>query len=243
MISDAVMAVTTGSPWPKDVGKKAVAAYTDALAPHAETAAVLAAEKAAQTNVESVREVYREDALEALGGSLTALMDEVRTIVARSGRITDGDAAITAGGTAVEDYATLTRLVGRLENIRQAQRSVMAPIDLTTPTPGLADAYRNGHDEVTGLRADPAPAHIVPALLRRKPRGVEYLIWLAESGRAWVPTSEADLLMERRMPDIGVPDGPVRDMSPRVVPIQAPPAVVHHAAERTPDLQLTMRNN
>ena len=240
VIGEAAAAVIAGGQFPRDLGKRAAAAYTDALAANAEWAAAGDAERGLKARLESVREVYRGDLLDALGSRLDALLSDVRTIVARSGHIIDGDAAIEAGGTAVEDYASLRALLKRLGDITAALRHVLAP---GTDASGLAEAYRRGHDAVRGLTSEPVPAHIEDALLHKEPRGIEYLLWLSECGRAWVPTSEAALLAERLMPDFGIPDGPIKDYTPAVRPISAPPQPVRTGFERTPDISMTARSN
>lgn len=223
VIANAVAALCDGEALPKDLGKKAAEAFNVALAAQAEWLALTSAERALKDRLDTERSAYQDDALAVLGERLADILTEVRTIVARSGRIVDGDAAIAAGKTGVDDYGKLRALLARLEDTRAAQRSVLKPLFGDDGNGSIrSEAYARGHDEVTGLSSDPAPADIVPMLTRKAPRDLRYLIWLAECGRAWVPTSEVDLFAERMAPDVGEPDGPVRNYNPRVTPITTP---------------------
>jgi hypothetical protein len=234
VIGAAVDALCDGEALPKDLGKKAADAFTSALAAQAEWAAVCTAEATLKDRLSYTMDVWRDDALEALGERLADILADVRAIVARSGRLVDGDAAIAAGPTGLADYEALRKLLVRLSNLRAAQRSILKPLFRDDPQAfEMAAAYRAGMDEVTGLRTNPAPEHIEAVITGKAPRDIEYMIWLSECGRAYVPASTSELLAQRFMAEVGTPDSYVHILNPRVTP--ARPAAEQPRAPRSTD--------
>ncbi|MFJ4845122.1 hypothetical protein [Streptomyces sp. NPDC088733] len=220
VVQDAVSRTHAGESMPADVGERAAKAFIDALAPHYNAVAVHLANRQMGDVLKDIKRIYGEEALEALDADLQRIMDEVRTIVARSGRITDGDAAIAAGPQGVEDYSTLRKLASDVAGIRRTAHSIFSATGSDSVL--LTDAYRKGMDEVTGVRALGLPDGLVDAVSGKSPRGVAYVIALAESGRAWVPGSVEALEAERTMVDAGVSADAVDVLSVRETPIPTP---------------------
>lgn len=240
VIAEAAQTVADGKTLPRGVGKKAATAYLDALALSAERQVLADAERTLTGLLADIKETHREDALAALGTRLEDVLSTAREIVARSGRLITADIAVDAGGTAVEDFRELRRLVRRLDDVRDAQRSILMPTDKSSYDPAMSEAIGRGHDEVRNLVADPAPEHLEKVLSHTVPRTVEFLIWLAESGRAWVPESEAALLAERMPADVGAEDRPVT-YTTHTEPEQ-PRGPIHRGGQGIPSLPGTAPN-
>ena len=230
VINSAAQAVADGKAMPRGVGAKAAKAYTDALAKHAEWQILRDAEDALKARLERVRDDYREDALEELGKRLDDVMQQTRAIVERVGHVVTADAAIEAD--AVDEWRELRRLLSRLDDIRSAQRSILMPTDRDSFNPAVSEANARGHAELRGLAIDPAPSHLRSILSQTTARTVEFLVWLAESGRAWVPESESALLGEMAPVDVSEPDGSPT-FQPREIPNQ-PRGPVHRGGGEIP---------
>jgi hypothetical protein len=186
VIDAAVRALRTdGTPIPTDIGDVAAQAFTAALAPYSERLALTTAEHSLRRRIPFLKSQGATTVLEALAVRLDDVMTEVRAIVERSGHL-DGDTAIEAGDQGITDYRRLRELVGAVDEIRRVQRSVYAEIgDVGV----LSSFYRAGHDEFRNVRREPLPADIVAVVEGQRRRGVPFLIFMAESGRAWLATS------------------------------------------------------
>jgi hypothetical protein len=88
------------------------------------------------------------------------------------------------------------------------------------------------------VRLDDVPERI-RSVMRSHAYTVEYLVWLAQSGKGYVPTSFDDLAadVETATEPLAYDDcGPLRDYSPRVTPIPAPQPAKVFAHSSTPNL-------
>ncbi|MFE6363002.1 hypothetical protein ACFVP3_23765 [Streptomyces sp. NPDC057806] len=204
VIDAAVDAMRTdGAPIPADIGERAAAARMAALAPYAERLACHTAASTLRRRLPFLKSRGSRIVLEALGTQLDDVLTEVRTIVERSGHL-DGDSAIEAGDQGIADYKRLRELVGVVDELRRVQRSVYAE---TADRGVLASLYREGHDQFRGVRAEPLPADVRAVVEGRKGRDVPFLIFMAESGRAWLPVDVEELTDEARDAEsVGTPD-------------------------------------
>ncbi|MET7756798.1 hypothetical protein ABZT27_19165 [Streptomyces sp. NPDC005389] len=220
VLDDAVSAlVRDGEQIPPDIGEQASAAYTAALAPHSERLALRLAISTLRRRMPYLKAQGATGVLNALAARLDDVVSEARAIVERSGRL-DGDAAIEGGEQGIADYKRLQELVGVVNDIRRTQRSVYQEIG---DTGVLSSLYRDGHDEFRGVRGTPLPADVLDVVQGRKRRGVPFLIFMAETGRAWVATSVDELTDEARAAeDLGVPDDGANPFWHRETPIQQP---------------------
>ncbi|MFE5544763.1 hypothetical protein ACFQ71_13210 [Streptomyces sp. NPDC056534] len=205
--------------FPLDIGERAVEAHTAALAPHSERTALRLAIATLQRRMPYLKMRGATTALTALAAQLDDVVSEARAIVERSGHL-DGDAAIEGGEQGIADYRRLRDLVDVVNEIRRTQRSVYQE---TGDAGVLSSLYREGHDEFRGVRGLPLPADVLDVVQGRKRRGVPFLIFMAESGRAWVATSVEELTDEARAAeDLGVPDDGANPFWHREAPAPQP---------------------
>ncbi|MFF3166492.1 MULTISPECIES: hypothetical protein [unclassified Streptomyces] len=231
VIGEAVRAMLDGAELPDDIGTRAADAYRAALEAESEWIALSEAETSLGNHLNYLRETEAETALEELGTALAEFLADVRKTVPDLKGATSAEGAIEQGGKAPAAWKTLTDMVGRLRSIRDAQYRTLRP---------LGDGYRlqrlreAGHFELAGLQ----PGDVPDAIMRAIARGhydVPYLIFLANSAQAWVPTS-FEALEAEDIVDVGVPDGPLADYNPREEIIPEPPAPKPTGAERQPVL-------
>ncbi|MET9508328.1 hypothetical protein ABZX62_07585 [Streptomyces flavidovirens] len=233
VFDEAVSAMNAGGSFPDGIGAIAARAYLDALVGESEALALRVGVDSLRSHLRCMRETEAEAALEALGKRLVDFLSEVRKVAADLKGARSADEAIQAGGRAPAAWKTLTDMVGRLRAIREAQFDTLRPLGDGQRLQQLRDA---GHFELAGLRHDEVPADILTAL-QSGYYDVPSLVYLANSGSAWVPSSYEALEDEDVMPDVGIPDGPVRDLNPAVTSIPEPPAPKPTGAERAPVLQ------
>ncbi|CAL9377881.1 hypothetical protein [Streptomyces sp. enrichment culture] len=207
-----------GAPIPADIGEKAAGAYTAALAPHAERLALATAVNALRRRLPLLKSRGSRAVLAALAAQLDGVLAEVREITDRSGRL-DAATAIDAGEQGIADYRRLTELVSVVDDVRKTQRSVYGE---TGDKGVLASLYRQGHDQFRGIpttqpddvgqwsRAEPSgalPADVLDVVQGRRRRDVSFLLYMAESGRAWLPLDVEELEAEARgAEETGTPD-------------------------------------
>lgn len=208
---------TDGVPIPADIGERAAEAYTAAIAPHAERLALHTAVNALRRRLPFLKRRGSRVVLEKLAAQLDDVMAEVRDIIAGSGHL-DADTAIEAGEQGLNDYRRLRELVGVVDEIRKTQRDVYAE---TVDRGVLASLYRQGHDQFRGIPAQDSggpsayrsaphpgalPADVLAVVRGRRRRDVPFLIWMAESGRAWLPIDVEELTeVSRSAEDAGKP--------------------------------------
>ncbi|MFJ2708540.1 hypothetical protein ACIO3R_35855 [Streptomyces sp. NPDC087428] len=180
-------------PIPADIGQQAVDAYTAALGPASEREALTTAVASLKRHVGYLRTVHTEPVLTGLASQLNALMDEVRTIVATHGRLVDGESAIDAGTEAVEAFTRLRAMVREVDALRATQREVLRDV---VDAGVLNTIYKSGQDQFTDVSRFPLPADIKRVITGTRRRSPAFLIYAAESGRHWVPTSVDELTAE-----------------------------------------------
>ncbi|MFG3480073.1 hypothetical protein ACGF3K_33320 [Streptomyces sp. NPDC047980] len=233
---DAARATVEGAQFPADIGKRAAKAYRDALEAESEALGLRAGIDSLKAHLAYLKTTDgAELALTELGKSLAAFLAEVREHIPALGGANSAEEAIHVGNDATEAWKWLTAAVGRLKVLRQAQWNILRPLG---DGQRLQSLKERGHLEVAGLKPDDVPSDV----LRSMTMGlydVSYLVYLANSGTAWVPTSFDEVEAEAEdVVDIGVPDDSVIDYSPRVSRTPEPPAPTRHGFERTPDISL-----
>ncbi|MEU3240083.1 hypothetical protein ACFYNH_36680 [Streptomyces anthocyanicus] len=203
---------TDGAPIPADIGERAAEAYTAAIAPHAERLALATAVNALRRRLPLLMSRGSRSVLAALAAQLDDVMTEVREITDRSGRLENADVADEADDrdAAMTDYRRLKELVQVVNDVRETQRRVYAE---TGDAGVLASLYRQGHDQFCGIpttqpddvgqwsRAEPSgalPADVLDVVQGRRRRDVPFLLYMAESGRAWLPLDVEELEAEAR---------------------------------------------
>ncbi|MFE6471494.1 hypothetical protein ACFVGP_09105 [Streptomyces rochei] len=227
---------TDGAPIPADIGERAAGAYTAALAPHAERLALATAVNALKRRLPLLKSRGSRSVLAALSAQLDDVLAEVREITDRSGRL-DAATAIDAGEQGVADYRRLTELVAVVDDIRKTQRSVYGE---TGDKGVLASLYRQGHDQFCGIpttqpddvgqwsRAEPSgalPADVLEVVQGRRRRDVPFLLYMAESGRAWLPLDVEELEDEARgAENTGTPEGDRNPFYQRETAVSEPSA-------------------
>ncbi|MFI2029119.1 hypothetical protein [Streptomyces buecherae] len=227
--------------WPTDIGKRATKAHVDALEWETEALALSAAEYRTQYAKEDVRDTLSGDALTHLGRRLADILAEAKTLAVALGGVSTAEAAIHAGGDALDAWRRLTALVGDLTNVRAAQWAVLQSVSGQDDGSRMRNWRRDGHGHVVGFRPDDVPSHVLDAL-RADRYTVPSLVWLANIGTAYVPGSFADLEDEvtaSTEPLTYDDAGPIRDLSPIELPaLQARPAEVY-AHSRAAQLDFT----
>ncbi|WP_409473819.1 hypothetical protein [Streptomyces sp. HC307] len=218
VINAAVGAFQADGSWPSDLGKRAAKAYTAALEWEAERIARKRAVESTELLAYDTRQAYSADALEHLGTRLDEVLSDARKAAETLGDVRSADAAIKAGGAVVEAWGRLQGLVDDLANIRAAQWALLDPgprprsivgDDDTDERRQLREWRRQGYGEVRNSRVDVATTEA-------------YLLWLANVGTAYVPTSYGDLEADvtAATEPIAYDDSTERvvDYSPRVTP-------------------------
>ncbi|MFB7258839.1 hypothetical protein [Streptomyces nojiriensis] len=216
VVDEAVSAFLASGNWPKDVGSRAAEAYAAALAWEAEHLALRRAVEQARAVKEETRDALSDGALDYLG---ERLRDTLSAALAAAEALDDVDndaAAIEAGGAALAAWGRLRQLRQDLQEIREAQWAVLRAV---SNNPHEVELWRRaGHGEVQSVPIDRVPQH--------EPYTVDFLLWLAASGSAYVPESLNDL---RGYVDANTPGpvmyddhGPIADYSPSVTPLPAP---------------------
>ncbi|MYV64566.1 hypothetical protein GT043_01010 [Streptomyces sp. SID2131] len=244
VINDAVKALTSTGKWASDVGAKAAAAYRDALEWESERIALRLADEAAKDYAIGIREALSGDALAYLGVRLDETISAAREAGDVLGDVRTADEAIRAGGAVVEAWSRLQGLVVDLTNIRAAQWALLIPAIRTgeifsTTNRGTLRAWRTaGHGEIRGFRVDNAPEILLDAA-RSQTYSVDYVLWLARTGTAYVPAGVEDLTeeVEAAKPEPIVYDdhGPVTlRMEERIIPAPREAKVYPHST--TPQL-------
>ncbi|WP_261991349.1 hypothetical protein [Streptomyces sp. OR43] len=191
VVDAAVSALRSdGTPIPADIGQRAAAAYTEALAPVAEREALTTAVDSLKRHIVYLRTRHTEPVLATLAGQLNDLMSEVRGILGTHGRIVDGETAIDAGPEAVDAFTRLRAIVNEVDALRATQRNVLRDV---VDTGVLNAIYQAGHDQFSDVTLHPLPADVKRVIAGTRRRNVAFLIFAAESGRHWIPTSVDEL--------------------------------------------------
>ncbi|MER6343760.1 hypothetical protein ACWC10_00380 [Streptomyces sp. NPDC001595] len=247
VIDAAVTAFQADGSWPSDIGRRASKAHTTALEWEAERLARQRAKESTELLAYDTRQALASDALEHLRTRLDEVLSDARKAAEVLGDVRSADDAIKAGGAVVEAWGRLQGLVDDLTNIRAAQWSLLTPAPRPRSIAGdhddeqrrnLRQWKREGYGEVQGIRPADAPAFALDAM--RTQRYTEaYLLWLAATGKAYVPTSYGDLeadVAASKEPVAYDDHGPVIDLSPRVLPLRKPRPAHTYTHSSTPHL-------
>ncbi|MGW2041067.1 hypothetical protein [Streptomyces virginiae] len=230
VIDEAVSAFLASGRWPKDVGSRAAEAYAAALAWEAEHLALRRAVEQARVLKEDTRDVLSDSALAYLGERLQETLSAALTAAEALDGVDSDAAAIEAGGAALAAWGRLRQLRTDLQDIRAAQWSVLRSVALDTHE--VERWRRAGHGEAQSVPVDRVPPH--------DPHTVEFLLWLAASGSAYVPESLNDLRghVDANTPGPVMHDdrGPIADYSARVEPLPEARASEVYPHSRTPQL-------
>ncbi|MFF5760757.1 hypothetical protein ACFY7A_35630 [Streptomyces longwoodensis] len=224
--------MSTGE-WPADFAKQAAKAHADAVVWEAEVVALRQLETSTKADAEFLRDVLSADVLEHLAGRLGEILDAAKDAGEALGSVTTPEQAIEAGGEVLDAWRRLTGLLSDFRNVRAAQWDVLRSVTGDDERARIRTWNAEGHGEIKGVPMADVPSHIVD-VMRSGAYTIEYLVWLAQSGAAYVPTSYEDLATtveattEPVVYDDHGPVRPVRDISPTVTPIRQPrPAEVY----------------
>ncbi|MFD4553259.1 hypothetical protein ACFWP5_02895 [Streptomyces sp. NPDC058469] len=244
VIDAAVRAFQADGSWPRDVGKRAAKAHVEASEWHAERIARDQAKKSTELLAYDTRVLYSADALEHLGTRLDDVLSDAREAAEVLAGVRSADAAIKAGGAVVEAWGRLQGLLVDLTNIRAAQWELILPRLRPGDAVGGFDEERrkvrawrsDGHGEIRS-RLDDVPGFALEAMRSQRYTEV-YLLFLADVGTTYVPTSATDLEAHvvAATDPISYTDDQTSRYRPTVTPIPTPPAPALTGAERTPAL-------
>ncbi|MFJ4821152.1 hypothetical protein [Streptomyces sp. NPDC088801] len=218
--AEAVAAFSGTGKWPSTFAKDAAKAHADALVWEAEALALRRLEDVTKAAAEDLRDSLSVDVLGYLDSRLTEILEATRSAGETLGDVTTAEQAIEAGGDVLDAWRRLTSLLKDYRNVRDAQWDVLRAVA------GMEDRSRivrwrdAGHGEVKDVRVDDIPSHIL-SVMRSRAYTIEYLVWLARSGSAFVPTSYDDLefAVSSSTEPVAYDDaGPLVDLSPRVLP-------------------------
>ncbi|KOG11356.1 MULTISPECIES: hypothetical protein [Streptomyces] len=249
VIDEAVQTFAATGRWTSDVGERASAAFADGMPWEAERLALRSAVEFTETCANDAFEAFAPDALAHLAGRLASVLSDALAASGKLGGARSADDAIKAGGDAVEAWGRLQGCVSAVTNVRAAQWALLTPKLRRHELPGsneqrnLATRWRSaGHGEVRGARADDVPEFVRDAA-RSKGYSVASVLWLAESGAAYVPESFEELAEEVELatpaPIVYDDHGPVRDMSPIETVIPTPKAADVYPHSRTPQIDFS----
>ncbi|MFE5516493.1 hypothetical protein ACFQ9Q_02025 [Streptomyces virginiae] len=230
VVDEAVSTFLASGNWPANVGSRAAEAYAAALAWEAEHLALRRAVEQARVLKEDTRDVLSDNALAYLGERLQETLSAALTAAEALDGVDSDAEAIEAGGAALAAWGRLRQLRQDLQEIRAAQWAVLRAV---SDNPHEVELWRRaGHGEVQRIPVDRVPQH--------EPYTVEFLLWLAASGSAYVPESLNDL---RGYVDANTPGpvmyddrGPLVDYSPSVTPLPDPRPSEVYPHSRTPQL-------
>ncbi|MFF5537873.1 hypothetical protein ACFY71_36345 [Streptomyces cinerochromogenes] len=238
-VQDAAIATFTDTgKWPSTFARDAAKAHADALVWEAEAQALRRLEEGSKAEAEYLREQLSSDVLAHLDGRLKGILSAAKDAGTALGGVTSAEQAIDAGADALDAWRRLTGLLSDFRNVRAAQWDVLRAVSYEDDRARIRQWVADGHGELRGVRIDDIPPHIA-GVMRSRAYTVQYLVWLANSGAGYVPTSVDELAanVEAAQEPVTYDDrGPLRDYSPRVTPIPVPPAPAATGAERTPAL-------
>ncbi|WP_406108880.1 hypothetical protein OG698_39545 [Streptomyces sp. NBC_01003] len=238
-VQDAAIATLTSTgKWPSDFARKAAKAHADAVVWHAENAALRRAEEMLKYAAEVTRDSTAPDVLAHLDGRLTEILTAAKDASTALGDVTTAEAAIDAGGDALDAWRALTALLSDLRNVRSAQWYVLRSVSDDDERARLRTWSAQGHGEVRGVRLEDVPPHVRDAT-RTGAYPIAHLVWLAHSGAGYVPTSFGDLeadVVAASEPVTYDDLGPLRDFNPRVTQIPAPRQAQVYPHSSTPHI-------
>ncbi|MHC8421717.1 hypothetical protein ACH121_18170 [Streptomyces sp. NB004] len=239
--SDAQAEFLASGKWPADFTRRVGKAHTEAVAWEAEALALRSLEDSTKATAEHLREYLSVDVLEHLAGRLTEILDAARSTGDALGGVTSAEQAIEAGADALDAWRRLTSLVSDYRNVRAAQWDVFRAVCGEDERAQIRGWRAQGHGEIKGVRLEDVPRHIVDAMASSA-YDVEFLVWVAQSGAGYVPTSYSDLeaeVMASTEPVVFDDHGPVRDLSPVELPPLSPRPAQTYSHSRTPDVDFS----
>lgn len=236
--SDAIATFTSTGKWPSTFAKDAAKAHADALVWESEAAALYELERATKANAEDLRDSLSVDVLEHLGSRLTEILDAAKDAGETLGDVTTAEQAIEAGGDVLDAWRRLASLLKDYRNVRDASWDVLRAVSGMDERSSMQRWRNEGHGEIKDVRMDDVPSHIRD-VMRSRAYTVEYLVWVAQSGSAFVPTSYDDLefSVTASTEPLAYDDfGPIVDLSPRVTPARESRPAQTYTHSRTPHL-------
>ncbi|MDO0916805.1 hypothetical protein QQM39_40150 [Streptomyces sp. DT2A-34] len=218
--AEAIATFTDTGKWPTDYAKRVAKAHADAVAWESEALALRRLEDTTKAAAEDLRDSLSTDVLEHLDGRLKEILDVAKDAGETLGDVTTAEQAIEAGGDVLDAWRRLTSLLKDYRNVRDAAWDVLRAVTGMDERLRMRQWREAGHGEVKDVRMDEVPAHVAD-VMRSGAYTVEYLVWLARSRSAFVPTSFDDLefaVTSSTAPLAYDDHGPIVDLSPRVVP-------------------------
>ncbi|MGZ3097911.1 hypothetical protein [Streptomyces sp. H72] len=236
--AQAVATFSDTGRWPSTFAKDAAKAHAEALAWEAEFVALRGLEESTKAAAEHLRDSLSVDVLEHLDGRLTEILDAAKSAGGALDGVTTAEQAIEAGADALDAWRRLTSLVSDYRNVRAAQWDVLRAVTLSDEQSRMRVWRSQGHGEIKGVRLTDVPSHIIDVMASGA-YNVESLVWIAQSGAGYVPTSYGDLeaeVMASTEPIAYDDHGPVRDLSPIELPPLKPRPAQTYAHSSTPHL-------
>ncbi|MCT9140351.1 hypothetical protein [Streptomyces violarus] len=218
--SAAIATFADTGKWPSTFARDAAKAHADALVWEAEAVALRRLEDVTKASAEDLRDSLSVDVLGHLDGRLREILDAAKIAGESLGDVTTAEQAIEAGGDVLDAWRRLTGLLKDYRNVRDAQWDVLRAVTGMEERSRVVRWRDAGHGEVKDVRVDDIPSHI-RSVMQSRSYTIEYLVWLARSGVAFVPTSYDDLefAVSSSTEPVAYDDaGPLVDLSPRVVP-------------------------
>jgi hypothetical protein len=238
--AEAVATFADTGKWPSTFGRDAAKAHADALVWEAEFLALRNLEDVTKAAAEDLRDSLSVDVLEHLDSRLTEILDAAKSAGETLGDVMTAEQAIEAGGDVLDAWRLLTSLLKDYRNVRDAQWDVLRAVSGEEARMRMRQWRDAGHGETRDVRVDDIPSHI-RGVMRSHAYTIEYLVWLARSGSAFVPTSYDDLefSVTASLEPVAYDDqGPI-DLSPRVLPSLNPRPAHTYTHSRTPHLDAT----
>ncbi|MFI9175731.1 hypothetical protein [Streptomyces lincolnensis] len=236
--AEAVVTFTDTGKWPTDYAKRVAKAHADALAWESEALALRNLEHATKAAAEDLRDSLSPDVLEHLDGRLTEILDAAKSAGEALGGVATAEQAIEAGGDVLDAWRRLTSLLKDYRNVRAAQWDVLNAVSLSDDQSRMRTWRAQGHGEVKDVRMADVPPYILD-VLRSGAYDVEFLVWVAQGGAGYVPTSYDDLeihVTAATEPVAYDDHGPLVDLSPRVLPPREPRPAKTYTHSSTPHL-------
>ncbi|MGW2304799.1 hypothetical protein [Streptomyces sp. NPDC001809] len=199
VVDEAVQSFAATGRWPSDVAERAAAALAEAAMWEAERIALRRAVDYTELLAIDAYEMNSEIALAHLARRLSDVLSDALAASEKLGGARSAEEAIRIGGDAVEAWGQLQACVSDVGNIRAAQWDAIMPPLSRNVLPGSSETrtrltrWRNaGHGEVRGVRFDDMPEGVKDAI-RSRSHTVASVLWVAESGAAYVPDGADEL--------------------------------------------------
>jgi hypothetical protein len=222
VLDEAAAAFVAGGTWPTDLATRASRAYDAEEVASLERQGRQRAVTRAEWNLYEAVSDHSSAALEFLGARLADVLSDAQSAFQALGGANSAEDAISAGPDAVAAWTRLRTLTRNLEQVRQAQWSILRGPRVPGGSAGDADSRvhvwkRQGHGHVRGLNPSDAPAFVREAI-RTDQVSLQFLHWTASQEGAYVPRSDEELEADIATSKPDAFEGEVRDVTPVELP-------------------------